>query len=178
MTTSCAPISDKSRWHQRTTRRVVSHPVIFVLCTKLDIACDQQAMVVSWLLTTFGNSQKIILSSEVEGKLQRELHLFLEIFKFHICLINIIQLQESFAPDQKVWIEWRHDPGPYALARSKQEASKYLLFAHVKRTCSNTRNREIIVQVQKQQVLKVIWEKRVARQRIKRIANYWICTAL
>jgi len=28
------------------------------------------------------------------------------------------------------------------------------------------------------QVLKVIWEKRVAPRRIKRVANYWYCTAL
>jgi len=35
---------------------------------------------------------EINFSSEAGEKLQRKLHLFLEIFQFHICLINILQL--------------------------------------------------------------------------------------
>ena len=35
---------------------------------------------------------EVILSSDVGEKLQRELHLCLEIFKFRVCLLNILQL--------------------------------------------------------------------------------------
>jgi len=41
---------------------------------------------------------KRILNLEVGEKLHRELRLFLEIFEFCICLINILQLQGSFSP--------------------------------------------------------------------------------
>jgi len=41
--------------------------------------------------------RKIILSSEVGEKLQRELRLCLEIFKLYICLINILQLQGALS---------------------------------------------------------------------------------
>jgi len=60
--------------------------------------------------------REIILSSEVGEMLQWELRLFLEIFEFCICSINILQLQEALSRDQKLWIQWRHDSGPYAMA--------------------------------------------------------------
>jgi len=44
-------------WHQRTARRVASHPVVIVLCTKLDAECDPQATVVDRLLTTLGDDR-------------------------------------------------------------------------------------------------------------------------
>jgi len=49
---------------------------------------------------------EIILSSEVGEKLLRELCLFLEIFEFCICLINILQLLRLWPSDQKLWIQW------------------------------------------------------------------------
>ena len=79
----------------RTVRRVASHTVVIVLCTKLDAECDRQATVVGRLLTTQRRStcrREIILSSEVGEKLQRELCLCLEMFEFRICLINILGL--------------------------------------------------------------------------------------
>jgi len=46
--------------HQWTVRCIASHPVIIVLCTKLDAECDRQATVVGWLLTTLGNDKHTI----------------------------------------------------------------------------------------------------------------------
>jgi len=43
-------------WYQRTARRVASHPVVFMLCTKLDAECDRQMMVVGRLFTTWRRS--------------------------------------------------------------------------------------------------------------------------
>ena len=64
----------------------------------------------------------IMLSSEVAEKLQRELCSCLEIFEFRTCFINIFQFQGVCPLDQKLWIQWRHDPRPYALARSPVHA--------------------------------------------------------
>jgi len=46
--------------HQRTARRVASHPVVIVLCTKLDAECDRQATVVGRLLTTLGDDRPAV----------------------------------------------------------------------------------------------------------------------
>jgi len=67
--------------------------------------------------------RKTILSSQVGENVQMELPLFLELFKFHICLINILQLQGLCLLDQKLWIQWRQDPGPSALAQSPMHAT-------------------------------------------------------
>jgi len=101
-----------------------------VLCTKLDAECDRQATVVGRLLTTFSDGRRavgseIILSSEAGEKLQRELRLCLEILEFRICLINILQLQGALFPRPEALgpvVQWRHDHGPYALARSPAHA--------------------------------------------------------
>jgi len=92
-----------------------------MLCTKLDAECDQRAMVGrrstvdnTWRRSTC--NREIILSSEDGEKLQKELRLCMDIFEFRICLINILQLQGALSP--RTWIEWRHDPKPYALVQS------------------------------------------------------------
>jgi len=40
--------------------RMMQHPVIIVLCTKLDAECDRQATIVSRLLTTIGDEHAIM----------------------------------------------------------------------------------------------------------------------
>jgi len=40
-----------------TRRHMVSHPVVIVLCTKLDAECDRQVTFVGQVLTTFGDDQ-------------------------------------------------------------------------------------------------------------------------
>jgi len=47
-------------WHQRTARRVSSHPVVILLCIKLDAECDRQATVVGRLLTLIGDDRHAI----------------------------------------------------------------------------------------------------------------------
>jgi len=47
-------------WHRRTARRVASHRVVIVLCTKLDAECERQATVVSRLLTTLGDDGRTV----------------------------------------------------------------------------------------------------------------------
>jgi len=54
------PLLTSLGWHQRTARRVASHTVVIVLCTKLDAVCDRQATVVSRLLTTLGDDRHAI----------------------------------------------------------------------------------------------------------------------
>jgi len=61
---------------------------------------------------------EIILDSEAG----RKAPLNKEIFEFHICLINILQLQGLCPLDQKLSIQWRHDPRPYALAQNPAHA--------------------------------------------------------
>ena len=80
-------------------RCISSHPVVIVLCTKLDAECDQQATVVSQLLTTNGDDRHVVTKLFLVQKLgKRKLRLFSEIFEFHICLINILQLQGALSP--------------------------------------------------------------------------------
>jgi len=68
--------SDKKSlgWQQQAARRIVSHPVVIVLCTKLDADCDWQATVVGRLLTTLGDDWRAVTKLFLA---QRELHLFL-----------------------------------------------------------------------------------------------------
>jgi len=112
-------------WHHRTERRVASHTVIIVLCTKLDAACDRQVTVVSQMLTTLSYDQHAIMKLflvQMLGKAPEEITIILEILKCRICLINILQLQGAWPLDQKLWIKWRYDPGTYQLARSPMHA--------------------------------------------------------
>ena len=44
----------------RATRCVASHPVVIVLCTKLDAECDRRATVVGRPLTTFGDDRRAV----------------------------------------------------------------------------------------------------------------------
>ena len=68
-----------------------------MLCTKQDTECDRQAMVVGRLLTTLGDDRravtKLFLVQRLEKSSRGIYAYFLEILKFRICLINILQLQ-------------------------------------------------------------------------------------
>jgi len=126
-------------WHQRCMWRIASYEVIIVLCTKHS---HQSTVDNIWQrLTCYC---EIILSSEVREKLQRELHLFLEIFEFRICLINIPQLLGALSPRPEALDPVEAPPQTLCIGSKSRasyktyhpELSKYL-FAHIERTCSN-----------------------------------------
>jgi len=93
-------------WHKWTMWHIASHPFVIVLCTKLDAECDWQETVVGRLLTTLGDDRhdimKLFLVHRL-GKALGESCLLLDIFKFRICLTNILQLRGLCFLDQLFW---------------------------------------------------------------------------
>jgi len=83
-TTRATPLHNKS-WLTPTTRCVTS--------SRHRAVCDQQVTVVGRLLTTLGDHQCFIVKLFLFPISKNKLCLFLEIFKFCISLINILQLQ-------------------------------------------------------------------------------------
>jgi len=76
---------------QRTARRVASHPVVIVLCTKPDAECDRQATVVGRLLTALGDDRcavaKLFFVQTSENVAEGiTVCLCLKVFEFRICL--------------------------------------------------------------------------------------------
>jgi len=88
-------------WYQRTVWCVVSHSVVIVMCTKLDAECDRQAMVVGRLLTTLGDDECAVAKLFLVQMLQKsccENYTYVERYSnFFICLINILQLEETLS---------------------------------------------------------------------------------
>jgi len=109
-------------WHQWTPWRVASHPVIIVLCTKLDAECDRQATVVGRLLTTLGDDRRAIAILVLVPRLgkapARITHVFEDI-QISYLFDKYSPASGSFVPiNRKFWVQWRYDLGPYALAQS------------------------------------------------------------
>jgi len=64
----------------RATRCVASHPVVILLCTKLDAKCDRQATVVSRLLTTFGDDRRAVATLFL-GQFNKTMRLSYNVFE-------------------------------------------------------------------------------------------------
>jgi len=77
-------------WHQRTARRIASHPVVMVLCTKLVAECDRQATVVGRLLTTFGDDRRAVAKLFLVQRLEKKSGVVA--FYLYICRASCLHL--------------------------------------------------------------------------------------
>jgi len=115
-------------WHQRTTRCIASHPVVIVLCTKLDAACDPQVTVVGRPLTTLDDDQRAVMKLFLFRRLRKSLEGIMLIFGD----IQMLYLFDKYSPasgacplDQELRIQCMHDTRPYALALHLRTQSLY-----------------------------------------------------
>ena len=75
-------------------RRVALHPVVIILCIKLDAECDRQATIIGRLLTTLADDGRAVAKGWRNAPEGMTL-MFGDIQISYICFINIVQLQGS-----------------------------------------------------------------------------------